>query len=214
MKSYMIATIVFIGTFSALLAQEEKDVKVQIQFVKEGYNNHKEFAKKASQYLEKAINSDQFEKKVKNGFYSEDNNLSPDDIYYLILDAYEKQCPERKLDKSIICPKGEKGIVNLRVRTVDNTDRKKWQRRCKKKFKPGSTIGIDGTGDGVTAICAKRLKAWDEANRYDKLAGHYMHEYMHILGFSHFKKKSTSVVYQIGNIVRDIVEEMIKEENN
>lgn len=72
-----------------------------------------------------------------------------------------------------------------------------------------STIGIDGNRDGVTAICPQKLKLWAKTNRINKLAGHYAHEYMHILGFNHrhwigfssYGWKNKTFVYKVGNIV-------------
>lgn len=42
------------------------------------------------------------------------------------------------------------------------------------------------------------------------IAGNLMHEYLHNLGFNHFKNKSTSVPYVIGNIVRKLAKEIAK----
>lgn len=38
----------------------------------------------------------------------------------------------------------------------------------------------------------------------DDIAGNAIHEYCHNLGFSHYKRKRTSVPYQVGNIVSRI----------
>lgn len=181
-------------------------VKVEIEFIKSGYNDYKVFAGETVQELQKVLNSNEFRLSIINGSFSETNNLNNSELFQTIINGYEVQCPEKYLDNDISCNKGEKGLINLKVRTIDDSDHKRWLRRCAKKPRRGSTIGIDGVGDGVTAICPQRLQSWATNNKKGDLGGHFMHEYMHILGFSHNKKKSKSAVYQIGNIVKELID--------
>ncbi|MFD1014424.1 hypothetical protein [Winogradskyella rapida] len=197
-----------IVAFGILNFQGDKrqEVKVEIEFVKNGYDDYKVFARETIQKLQIVLNSDEFRKSIKNGIFLETNNLNNSELFETIINGYEVQCPEKYLDNNVSCNKGEKGLINLKVRTIDNSDHKKWLRRCAKKPRRGSTIGIDGVGDGVTAICPQRLQSWSASSKYGDLGGHFMHEYMHILGFSHNKKKSKSAVYQIGNIVKELID--------
>ncbi|MGC4042002.1 MAG: hypothetical protein QM710_14755 [Flavobacterium sp.] len=83
-------------------------------------------------------------------------------------------------------------------------DGKKWMRRCEIGSWAG-TIGIDGCGDGVIATCPQHLQDWFNNSNIAALAAHYMHEYMHHLGFRHDGRKSKSLVYMVGNIVENLI---------
>ena len=161
-----------------------------------GYDGYENFAESAAEKLEAVLNSEKFEQAVLSGNFKNTRGYSNQQILSLIIKAHETQGDG-----------GEDNVVDLRVRTIDETDDKKWLRNCE----PGSsagTVGIDGKGDGVTAICPQVLKAWSDTNDTAALAAHYAHEYMHILGFSHsWFQKRKSLVYRIGEIVEEIGKE-------
>ena len=113
-------------------------------------------------------------------------------------------------------PGGTDTVVDLRVRTLNiNGNESHWRNNCAIGSRSG-TIGIDGNGDGVTAICPQRLELWASQNNIAQLAGHYAHEYMHILGFGHYKRflstqtwREKSFVYKIGNLVAELVNQQM-----
>jgi len=108
-------------------------------------------------------------------------------------------------------PGGQDGVVDLMVRTLRiDSDESDWRKPCDKR-----TIGVDGAGTGITAICPQKLAKWVKDGRPEYLAAHYAHEYIHILGFHHDKKpKDESFVYQIGDTVEDLAEKLRKSRLN
>jgi len=158
----------------------------------QGYGQDSAFAYAAGVLLEKIINSNEFKQEVINNTYTEKQGYSSTDIYNLIMLAHEKEGPG-----------GQDHVIDLQLRTINlQQDGKKWMRDCK----PGSaagTIGIDGGGSGIAAVCPEWLRSTATAGKYNWLAAHFIHEYMHILGFTHLHRKSTSVPYKIQNIVED-----------
>lgn len=172
-----------------------QQVKVQLHSIV-GYGQHEAFAKKAIVALEQVLNSEEFKQGVLTGSFIRTEGLSNQQLYDRIMGAHETQGPG-----------GQDNVVDLRVRTLRvDGDESRWKDNCE-----GSTIGIDGNGDGVTAICPNKLEAWANQNRIDQLAGHYAHEYMHILGFSHYNRlrgqawREKTFVYKIGNLVVRLV---------
>lgn len=164
---------------------------------KKGYEGYEKFADQAAQKLEEVLNSEKFKQAILNGHFTHTDGMTNQQIYDDIMKAHEEQGAG-----------GTDSVVDLRIRTVSlEQDGKKWMRNCK----PGSwakTIGIDGQGDGVTAVCPYWLKAWADAGNYPELAAHYAHEYMHILGYGHpGKRKCLSLVYQVGEIVERLLKE-------
>jgi hypothetical protein len=111
---------------------------------------------------------------------------------------------------------GTDSIIDLRIRSLRiHKEESGWKDKCELGSRSG-TIGIDGNGDGITAICPQRLEFWAKNDNIAELAGHYAHEYMHILGFDHYKKLSTqkwrekTFVYKIGFIVSELIAREIK----
>lgn len=160
-----------------------------------GYEGYEDFAAKALKKLEETINSEKFKQLIKEGKFTKTNGMSNEHILAAIMKAHEQQGPG-----------GNDNVVDLRLRTLTlDTDGERWMKNCDPDSWAG-TIGIDGNGDGIAAICPQRLKMWSEQSDLGSLAGHYMHEYMHILGFSHQGLyKSRSAVYKIGYLVRDLI---------
>jgi hypothetical protein len=161
---------------------------------KTGYEGKEDFADRSAKILAEVINSEKFKAAILNGTFTEKNELTNQQVYDLIMQAHELNGPG-----------GTDKVIDLRVRTMSaQVDGKKWMRWCR----PGSavrTIGKDGGGTGIVATCPQHLTIWANRNDVARLAGHYAHEYMHILGFSHLKKKSTSLVYKVGNIVEQLI---------
>ncbi|MVT08343.1 hypothetical protein [Chitinophaga tropicalis] len=164
-----------------------------------GYEDYESFAYAACEKLQVVLNSTRFKNAVRQGSFTRTNGLTSQKIWEKIMNAHEVQGPG-----------GKDSVVDLHARIITiEQDGTRWINNCK----PGSwagTIGIDGRGDGVTAICREKLKKFYDTKDTASLAGHYMHEYMHMLGFSHPGfRKSRSAVYKIGYIARDIIRQGI-----
>ncbi len=183
--------------FGFQILDGQPNVRVKLHSMT-GYEGYEDFAKLAIQKLEMVINSNQFEQEILNGNFSKTNGYTNKQVFALIMNAHEIQGEG-----------GQDSVIDLRIRTITlERDGKKWMKNCKIGSWAG-TIGIDGQGDGETAICPQRLSFWKEQSNVASLAGHYAHEYMHILGFSHSgRRKSSSLVYQVGNIVERLVKEL------
>ena len=196
MKAFFLSLLSF--TILSVQAQQAS-VKVQLHAI-EGYGNHEEFARKAITALEEVFNSQEFKEAVLSGEYKKTNGLTNEALYDKIMLAKEVQGPG-----------GQDAVVDLRVRTLRITaDESKWRKNCEIGSRAG-TIGIDGNGDGVTAICPQRLEKWSKEDDVANLAGHYAHEYMHIIGFNHYRLiswdswRQKTFVYKIGNLVADLI---------
>lgn len=175
----------------------QSNVKVKIHSI-EGYGSYSEFARQAATALEKVINSKEFKIRMFELSFIRTNELDHEALYQTIKNAHELQGQG-----------GEDGVIDLRIRTLRvDGDESNWKNNCER-----STIGIDGQGDGVSAICPNKLENWYNDKRIDELAGHFAHEYMHILGFNHSNIlrgqswREKTFVYKIGNLVSQMVKE-------
>jgi len=188
-KSCLLVIFTILSFTTFCLAQNQK-VKVKIHSI-EGYLNYEEFARKAAALLEDTLNSEEFKAEVLKRKFDRTKGLSNPKLYERIMQAHEQQGDG-----------GEDYVVDLRLRTLDfNGNDSEWRKRCQEK-----TIGVDGAGTGVTAICPNKLELYSKTNDTAALARHYAHEYIHILGFDHnvwFSKRKT-FVYQIGSIVEEL----------
>ncbi len=187
-------TVVFVAASTRVGAQSSK-LTVVVHSV-EGYGTYKAFALKAASALETVLNSPEFKSKVLNSTFIKTKGLTNEELYKRIMQAHEESGEG-----------GQDGVVDLRVRTLRLTgDESDWTDDCQ-----GSTIGVDGAGDGVTAICPNVLAYWAAKNDVADLAAHYAHEYMHILGFDHYNRlrgqswRERTFVYMIGNIVAELI---------
>lgn len=174
----------------------QAQVKVRLHSIV-GYNGHEEFARRAAAAFETVVNSPEFRDRVLAGTYLKTNGLTNEQLYDRIMAAHEVQGPG-----------GADSVIDLRARTLRvDADESDWKDNCNR-----STIGVDGSGTGVTAICPNKLKRWVEKDKVGELAGHYAHEYMHILGFDHINRRrgqrwrERTFVYKIGNLVAELVE--------
>ncbi len=155
----------------------------------EGYGQDSSFARSAASLLEKIVNSDYFKEAVINNKYSRSQGLNSTEIYNRIMLAHEVEGPG-----------GQDHVIDLRLRTINLKDGKGWMDNCE----PGSnagTIGIDGAGTGVAAVCPQWLRSTAISKDTLSLAAHFIHEYMHTLDFDHIHRASKSVPYKIQNIV-------------
>lgn len=182
------------------LSAQQKQIRVKIHSIT-AYGSYEAFAKKAAAALEKVLNSTEFETRMKADTYLKTKDLTNDQLFDTIMAAHETEGPG-----------GEDGVIDLRIRTIRvDSDESNWKNNCE-----GSTIGIDGKGDGVTAICPNILAEWAANDTVSELAGHYAHEYMHTLGFDHSnwlrgqKWREKTFVYKIGNLVADLVKAELK----
>jgi len=212
-----------------LLKLNAQTVTVKLEFVDHSYDGYQDFSKLASQYLERIINSKKFKDRLLKTRMKKTQGKTNKQIYELILKGYETQCPERiNIDSSNLnnecpkqsiktnfnCPENNVGEINLKVRTINQCDGDQWLNKNCELDSSARTIGIDGNGDGITAICPQRLEKWFNDKRIDLLAGHYMHEYMHIIGFSHRGcGRYKSVVYKIGYLVQELIRDEIMKDN-
>lgn len=194
MKKNILILLLIVSMVS--YGQQKVTVKLHSKVGYEGFEN---FANSSIQKLELVINSEKFKQKVLSRKFKKTNGMSNQEIYDHIIKAHEKQGPG-----------GSDNVIDLSIRTITlEKDGKKWMKNCELDSW-AQTIGIDGQGDGVTAICPQRLKLWSDKNDIASLAAHYAHEYMHILGFSHRgANKRKSLVYQIGDIVEEVIKEGI-----
>lgn len=176
-------------TDTLMLHPSGTNVKVVIHRL-DGYGQDEAFAKQTARLLERIINSTEFRQKVTTtNFPFHNNGHSGAEIYGLIMKAHE-----------IDGPGGTDSVVDLRLRTITREqDGGKWIRACNR-----STIGIDGGGTGVAAVCPNWLRSTAAGQHYSWLAAHFIHEYMHILDFRHPDHKSQSVPYIIQHIVESI----------
>ncbi|HMI08362.1 MAG TPA: hypothetical protein VK528_12495 [Flavobacterium sp.] len=186
--------IILFGALMCQLAVAAQKTTVVIQIMTD-YGTHEAFAQQAVAKLEAVINSDEFKQAVLNASFTKTDGHSNQEIYEMIKKAHEVQGDG-----------GADQVIDLRLRTITlEKDGKHWIKNCALSSWAG-TIGIDGQGDGITAICPQRLELWAKTNDVAQLAAHYAHEYMHILGFSHRGiGKYRSVVYQIGNIIEAMI---------
>ncbi|TWI18913.1 MULTISPECIES: hypothetical protein [Sphingobacterium] len=173
-----------------------------------GYGKHQDFAKKAFVALEQVLNSDEFKDSIIAMESEKNQGYTSEQLYNIIMQAKEKKVPKDSAATD--------GIVDLWVRTLEVNGRDaKWKDNCEKPSIFGNqTLGIDGAGDGFMAICPSALDYWASIDDVAALAGHYGHEYMHVLGFDHHRLFSSqrwreqTFVYKVGYLVRDLVKKM------
>lgn len=161
-----------------------------------GYGQDSIFAIESALLLQRIINSPEFKTEILKQDFKHDNGLNPQEIYDQIMQAHE-------LDG----PGGQDKTIDLRLRVINyKEDGARWMKNCK----PGSaagTVGIDGSGSGIAAVCPEWLRSTAQSNKKGWLAAHFMHEYMHILNFSHPSRRSKSVPYKIQFIIEKLAEE-------
>lgn len=180
------------------VAEEQLNAPITTVVIHEmkGYGQDTTFARQAADLLQKVINSPDFKNTVLNNSYHENNGLSSQQIYDLLMQAHEP-----------VGPGGADHVVDLYLRVIsEEEDGEVWMRNCE----PGSstgTIGIDGAGTGIAAVCPQWLRSTAEQRKPSWLAAHFIHEYMHILEFRHYHSKPKSVPYKIQYIVEQLGEQ-------
>lgn len=190
-----VAAIVMGLVCSNVVSAQAPKVRVTLREI-EGYGANESFAQNAAQLLEDVLNSEEFRKEVLKRRFRSTLGLSNQELYERLMTAHEVEGPG-----------GQDGVVDLRARTLRiDSDESRWKNACAKK-----TIGVDGAGTGITAICPQKLREWAADGRTEYLAAHYAHEYAHILGFHHKGgSKSKSFVYRLGDIVESLAEDRRK----
>jgi len=189
--------ILFLFTAISFSGFSQSTVKVVIHS-KANYQGYESFADQAAITLERVLNSPNFKTEILNGQFTETNGLSNQMIFDQIMKAHE-----------VNGQGGQNSVVDLRVRTMTRAeDGRRWMRNCRLDSWAG-TIGKDGGASGICATCPQSLELWQSTSDTASLPAHYMHEYMHILGFSHYGRKSTSLVYKVGDIIEKLVKQGI-----
>ncbi len=166
-------------------------VRVTLHKLEGGYTAHAAFADEAARKLEVALNSPELRRDIASGKYRHTDHQTSAQVLAAILAAKETSTLP-----------GADNVIDLRLRTITRVeDGQQWLNWCE----PGSqmgTIGIDGGGTGFVATCPQHLDDWAESGDHASLAGHMMHEYMHLLGYAHPRPgKRKSAVYRIGDLV-------------
>jgi hypothetical protein len=188
MKKTLLTFVACFPAIHVLPQPAEPRTSVAVHSI-EGYGEHEAFARAAAERLEQVINSPLFQELVAQGGYGKRRGLEPKEILQRILNAHE-----------VLGPGGTDGVVDLRLRTMNESDGARWMRNCEPGSRAG-TIGKDGGASGVMVTCPYRLELWEKTNSVASLTGHMMHEYMHQLGFSHKGLwKRRSAVYRIAAI--------------
>jgi hypothetical protein len=188
-------------SFASVLGQGRR-VEVRLR-VTDDYAGLESFAREAAKAMEDVFNSEAFRKGVLARKYLMTNDLSNEQLYNAVMTAREKHDPQ-----------GTDGVVDLRVRVLqlDGKD-SEYRDKCEIKSSGTRTTGVDGADSGIIGTCPQSLVLWSSRRDVARLAGHYAHEYMHNLGFSHRfplgtlgekKKKKKTFVYQIGYLVQSI----------
>ena len=159
----------------------------------QGYGAQEAFARETADSLEAVLNSAKFKSVVLDTKFEYHNlGLTSQQIYEKIMLAREEDGPG-----------GKDRVLDLRLRTITlQEDGRYWINACNR-----STIGIDGSGSGISAVCPNWLTSTAESKHYSWLAAHFIHEYMHLLNFRHPDNKSESVPYKIHAIVENLLED-------
>lgn len=157
-----------------------------------GYGEDEGFARATSDSLKTVLNSAGFKRAVLNTSFDYHNRgLSAQQIYDLIMQAHEEDGPG-----------GSDGVLDLRLRIITLAeDGQRWINACNR-----STIGIDGSGTGISAVCPRWLRSTAQNTHHSWLAAHFIHEYMHLLNFRHPDHKPQSVPYKIHALVEELIE--------
>ena len=187
--------------FSQELAKSQR-TEIDV-FVIQGYGESEKFAKEVVFKLEAVINSQAFKDGLLSSKMTQAKKLSNIALYQRILAAHELKGPGKN--------KGENYVMDIGLRTLNLYDDESiWvNKRCAIGSASG-TIGLEGGLDGITKICPQHLQRFKNNNKRAELGGHYMHEYMHILGFQHrWYSKYKSAVYRIGKLVEKIINENV-----
>lgn len=113
-----------------------------------GYGENESFARMAADTLTAVLNSSGFKRAVVNtNFRYHTNGMSSQQIYDTIMKAHEADGPG-----------GTDGVLDLRLRIITlQEDGARWINACNR-----STIGIDGSGTGVSAVCSIGWQALPE----------------------------------------------------
>jgi hypothetical protein len=176
------------------LGGQARKIKIAVHDIK-GYGEYEKFAREAIAKMEAAINSDEFGERLLRMKLKHRKGLSNRQILGKIMAAVEQ-----------FGESGEANTMDLRLRVMTlEEDGQNWMDNCAYK----STLGKEANTTGYVVTCTETLRAWHAAGSHACLAGHYMHEFLHNLAvdFRHpYPYKYRSVVYQVGYLVRDMIQ--------
>lgn len=160
------------------------------------------FGKRVAERLEQALNHESFRKSVLAASYSAswmrdaqgmNHSVSATEVYEAIAHGLELGT-------------GKDLEIDLKVRLgFSRRWRRRWRRRVFNKVLGSTSIG----GPVITTNGYYFEDARDDGDVAD-LAGHWMHEWMHVAGFYHHggNRARGDVAYVIGQIVERIVDEL------
>jgi len=132
--------------------------EVKVHMTK-GYGQDSAFALKSAKLLEQIINSPEFKQLVLAQSYAHNQGMSAEEIYNKIITAHEMDGPG-----------GSDSVLDLRLRIITKQeDGQKWINNC---YPNSGTIGIDGGGTGIAAVCPEWLRMTARENHPGWLAAH------------------------------------------
>jgi hypothetical protein len=172
-----------------LEASNTTDLRVVIRSTKDYSPENKVFAEAVAKRLELLLNTQVFHDLVVSQTYhsSWDNNMTPEQIYARLMQGDEGKhniedgVVDLQLQQDSRCPKGKIGYRQPPSPIIHTY-------KCR--------IDETRTQSGLTDL------------RLAELGGHYIHEYLHVLGFGHSytNPEQSSVPYRIGNLVKQLAE--------
>lgn len=122
-----------------------------------------------------ALNKSDFKDRLLELTFTENNELSNEKIYEYLKSGRDKFNVKKDFD------------IDIDVTLYNNPD--------------SNVIGFTYPNTWRTWINKKYLDS--ESHKF--LAGHILHEYLHNMGFNHYGEHSTSVPYQLGELVRRVL---------
>lgn len=148
----------------------------------EGFSKDEEFKfRHACNLLSEVLNSVEFKKAMEQAHLTGTNGFTNTEIYNLILSGRE-------------CGSADDMNMDLYVTIYGSFFSR--------------VVGYTKKGTVMTWINRKFFKKFN----YAEVAGNIVHEWLHKAGFDHISEKDyTSVPYAVGNIVRKLVEDHMKE---
>lgn len=156
----------------------ELNVHFDVKKIKGFTSAEKKKFEKSLELAQSCINFPLFRTRVVNSRFTEANGLSSGEIYESFMSGRNKFYKDFDRDIEVYI-------------TMYNAPKKR-------------TIGYTYPSTIKTWINRKYFRKFT----YAQVAGNVIHEYCHNLGFSHHKKKSSSVPYRMGYIVRDLINEL------
>ena len=139
--------------------------------------------------MEIVLNSQEFENLVKIQDYELDKDLTPTQIYDLIMSGEEPKLYNL-----------EDGVVDLKLKGIAE-DKCKWRLENGVRVR---SLGYHTTGGNTISTCTLYIEEQRDVLGLAELGGHFIHEHLHVHGFKHDGEnpEKNSVPYRIGDIVK------------